>query len=289
MGNLSSVTFQPFNLPDNLEDIDLSELQSRIRTYLRENSGDVELCFNKDVPCNTIKQGFGCDSKYGNLPPPSGMFRFFDINNNVFWFIFAVITIGMVFLPSLLRQIIPKSSILQFWGMNTMELTLMIINVILFAIVSLLLFKFKLSKDIERVIDSNLQLYNRAIRIIPGFREEVLDSLNTIIENNQDTYNNYQEYKSRCNSGYLGNGVVYIGILAGLLILYLFIMSALNKFNMKEAFNKDTMKTFWISVFLITIVFSTELYMLFFVFTKISLVGEIDLHYKILKSIEYSL
>lgn len=160
------------------------------------------------------------------------------------------------------------------------DLSLTLINIILFAIVSIGIFYFVMSKDIDIIVQRNLEVYLGFIKQDPVRKQKILDAINKKINDNQQAFNDYQAWKDTCNKKYLNRFFVYIGVVLTILILFLLVQKTMFS-HYKFQFNY----IFVLSILLIMFVFTTELYMVNFVFSKIYIVGEIEIIYNILNKI----
>jgi len=157
------------------------------------------------------------------------------------------------------------------------DLSLTLINIILFAIVSISIFYFVMSKDISRIVENNLEVYLGFIKRDPVRKQKFLNALNKKIKDNQKAFDDYEIWKNKCNKKYLNRSYVYIAVVFAILVAFLVIQRIIFPYY-KFQFNS----IFILSAILIMFVFTTELYMVNFVFTKINIVGEIEIIYNVL-------
>ena len=176
-----------------------------------------------------------------------------------------------------------KKSIFNI-ALSPEDLSLTLINIILFAIVSISIFYFVMSKDVSRIAENNLEIYLGFIKKDPVRKQRFLDVVNKKIKENQKTFDAYEEWKNKCNKKYLNRSYMYIAVTLVVLITFLLIQRTMFS-HYKFQFNY----IFVLSAILIIFVFSTEVFMVNFVFTKINIVGEIEVIYNILNKMSQKL
>ena len=101
--------------------------------------------------------------------------------------------------------------------------------------------------------------------------------MNKKIKDNKKTFDDYEAWKNKCNKKYLNRSYTYIAVIIVILIAFLFIKRIMFP---RYKFHFDSI--FILSAILIVFVFTTELFMVNFVFTKITILGEIEILYSIL-------
>ena len=134
-----------------------------------------------------------------------------------------------------------------------------------------------MSKDISRIVENNLEVYLGFIKRDPVRKQKFLNALNKKIKDNQKAFDDYEIWKNKCNKKYLNRSYVYIAVVFAILVAFLVIQRIIFPYY-KFQFNS----IFILSAILIMFVFTTELYMVNFVFTKINIVGEIEIIYNVL-------
>jgi hypothetical protein len=261
------------NLPSNSEITEkLKELIDRhiIDKTLDENK---TMKFNKES-CTTEKSLFP-GPKYEDEVGKTGFMatlgKMFHYKSPYFYIIF-ILSLSLLWLP------------LPPWGgqytinLSNNDRALTLINIILFATVTMCLFYFFLSKDIEKIAIGNVNFYTDFIKLSdPMMYNKVKSGVRKIRTYNKDEFDKHDKWKANCNQFYNKRVLGYIMVVVILLIM-LIIFAKLTGVPVK--FNKP----FILTIFLMVFVFSTELYMLLMVFTKIILIGEFEILYKIFKS-----
>lgn len=209
---------------------------------------------------------------------------FLHYKNSKFWYLFFGVLYVLIIGPTLIKLLAGYNN--NDWDTSTRflaklplspeDVSLTLINIILFVFVSLGLFYFVLSNDVTRILDNNLELYITIVKTNPELRERLLSTVKGVIDNNQVSFDNYQNWKDKCNKEYDFRPLFYAGVIGAILVVFLLYIKYATSYDFE--FNW----TYVFSIIMIIFVFTTELYMLFFVFTKIAIVGESELPHNLL-------
>ena len=285
------------NLTDNYKKIsdilnkgigkNFSELSQQETTvldnYLIDYLNSMEIKWDPSTPCGKEGSDEGVFKIMGTL---------FHYKSTKFWILFFSSIIILLLFPTLYklssRQYTHENWDQKqsgFWfkksifniALSPEDLSLTLINIILFAIVSVGIFYFVLSKDVYRIVENNLELYLGFIKKDPVRKQKLLDAVNKKIKDNKKTFDDYEAWKNKCNKKYLNRSYTYIAVIIVILIAFLFIKRIMFP---RYKFHFDSI--FILSAILIVFVFTTELFMVNFVFTKITILGEIEILYSIL-------
>jgi len=214
---------------------------------------------------------------------------YFSHNNNEFWIIFGVSILLLLILPTMWKlgkynntnwDQVTGSGLSAFFSklpLSPEDVSLTLVNIILFIGVSMGLFYFALSKDISRILEGNFELYLNIIKTDKELTNTIIKIIDETEKRNAVEFKKYDDWKNKCNGEFNRRPLIYGGIIFGILLLFLgYVFYRTDySFDWKNP-------SFWFSMLLIGFVFSTEIYMLFFVFTKVIVVGEIELPHKFL-------
>lgn len=245
-----------------------------------------EIKWDANIPCG------GEGSNKGFL----GTLRsYLHYQNPKFWALFFISIAVLLLFPTIYKLYTQKytnnnwdknlgNNLIHKLAVSPEDLSLILINITFFGFVSIAIFYFVMSKDVSRIVDSNLQLYLASIKQNPEQKQKVIEAINKKIKDNQTAFDNYEKWKNKCNKMYINRTFVYIAVIILILLLFIVIQKTMFK---HYSFQFDT--TFILSAILIIFVFTTELYMVNFVFTKIIIVGEIEGIYNFLTKISQKL
>jgi hypothetical protein len=195
-------------------------------------------------------------------------------------------------LPYILVQRKIKSGItfidnlLNSTAMDANDIIIVFINIALFSILTIYLFEHFLSEDIEIIAEKNINLYLNIIKNDPTLKEIFKVAIDKIIYKNKEQTEKYENWKKSCNQKYIDRSWLFTYLLGGLVLL-IFIMDRF--FNNGKPHINIMSPDFIKTLLFIFLVFSTEIFMLYFVFMKIYVIGEVDLTYKLLNSISKKL
>lgn len=221
---------------------------------------------------------------------------YFSHNNKEFWIIFGLSILILLILPTVwkLRKYnnsdwdkVKGSGVSSFFiklPLSPEDVILTLINIILFIGVSIGLFYFALSKDISRILEGNFELYLNIIKTDKDLTNEIIKIIEETESRNAVEFKKYDDWKNKCNGEFNRRPLIYGGVI--FVILLLFLGYVFFRTNYKFDWGNPS---FWFSILLIGAVFSTEIYMLFFVFTKVTVIGEIELPHKFLHKLSEEL
>jgi len=269
-------------LGKNVSELNQEEI-SDIDEYLINYLNNIEIKWDPSTPCGS--EG----STEGFLGTMRSLFHYESLK---FWILFFV-SITILLLVPTFYKLSSREYTHENWdqkssgdlfkkfifniALSPEDVSLTLINIILFTIVSISIFYFVMSKDVYRIVENNLEVYLGFVKKDPVRKQKFLDAVNKKIKDNKKTFDEYEAWKNKCNKKYLKRSYVYTTLI--LVILFAFLGIQRFKFpHYKFQFNS----IFILSAVLIMMVFTTELYMVNFVFTKINIVGEIEIIYNVL-------
>ena len=124
----------------------------------------------------------------------------------------------------------------------------------------------------------SVDMFTGHLRSNETVKNTALSNIESFLNNNKSDIKKYKNWKRNCNNYILIRTSIYAAIIFVAIITLLIYANIIKSGDNSIKFNK----TFWLSVLLTVIVFSTEVYMLVFVFLRVKLIGELELPYKYL-------
>ncbi len=278
------------NLFSDIYPLLLVPIEQRTDDYYINIQNKLNKKYNKDDNINEFKlkwNSIDCGRETFERKDILGRLEsYLHHDNKKVWIILILFVFIFMFLPYILVQkqyktgIYMIDKIVDSTAMDANDIIIVFINIVLFSLLTLFLFTEYLSKDIEIIASNNTNLYINIIKNDIILKNIVIEFIDKIIETHKDEYEKYKNWKNVCNNNYINRSFKFTYLLCGFILLIFFLDKYLGKSHI-HLLSKDFLK----SILFICIVFSTELFMLYFVFLKIHVIGEVDLNYKVLNSI----